>query len=198
MSIKTKKERWRQVYREKRRRVFPKNRNHASSSLVENLASWERLADLKRILFYYPVGKEISPLGLAQSNCHENHLIFYFPRISEDRSELELYEVTDFSTQCRRGSYGIMEPVPDKTRQAAIEEIDLVLVPGVVFARNGVRIGRGAGFYDKFLTVALTAVSVGLGYDFQLVPELPREKHDQPVDYFCSELGLRQLAKVPT
>ena len=77
-------------------------------------------------------------------------------------------------------------------KRRSIAEIELAFIPGVVFDRRGYRIGYGGGYYDRFLEEAQDLVSVGLGYEFQVVWEVPRSKHDLPVDYLCTERGLRK------
>ena len=66
-------------------------------------------------------------------------------------------------------------------------EIALVLVPGVGFAKNGNRIGMGAGYYDRFLARAIHAKTAGVIWDVQLVSAVIREDHDVPVQYVITE-----------
>jgi len=81
------------------------------------------------------------------------------------------------------GSYGIPAPRYDAGAVLASLDIDLVLVPGVAYDRAKNRLGRGAGYYDRFLSeLPSTIPTVGLAYDFQLVPALAGlEPHDRPV-----------------
>ena len=60
-------------------------------------------------------------------------------------------------------------------------EIDLIVVPAVAFDKTGLRLGRGGGYYDKFLKKHARAMLIGVGYDFQLVDQVPAERHDQKV-----------------
>jgi len=80
--------------------------------------------------------------------------------------------------------YGIEEPVDP--REAALEDIDLVILPGLAFDMRGVRLGQGAGVYDRLLR-DFGGVRLGLGFDFQIVAELPNEAHDIAVDYLATE-----------
>jgi 5-formyltetrahydrofolate cyclo-ligase len=65
----------------------------------------------------------------------------------------------------------------------APEEIDLILIPGLAFTRKGERLGRGGGYYDRFLArVGLRAVKLGICFKEQLLEELPIESHDARVD----------------
>lgn len=81
-----------------------------------------------------------------------------------------------------RGLFGIPEPAPISRRRVAPKELDLILVPGVAFDRQGRRLGRGLGYFDRFLGKVPPAVPrIGLGFKFQLVKQIPFELHDQPV-----------------
>ena len=72
----------------------------------------------------------------------------------------------------------------------AHKNIDLVLVPGIVFDHEGHRIGYGFGHYDKFLRKVPKATKIGLAFDFQVVDKIPREMHDVPVDMVVTEKGI--------
>ncbi|MFA5320039.1 MAG: 5-formyltetrahydrofolate cyclo-ligase [Candidatus Omnitrophota bacterium] len=77
----------------------------------------------------------------------------------------------------KKGLYGIGEPVIRKF--IGFEDIDLVIVPGLAFDEAGNRLGRGKGYYDNFLKkLPSTVPSVGLAYDFQVVPRIPAAEHD--------------------
>ena len=83
------------------------------------------------------------------------------------------------------GSYGILEPQSGEPCDAS--EIDVMIVPGVAFGRDGARLGRGKGFYDRYLArKGFRAESVGVCLDFQLFDTLPMEPHDRVMDCVIS------------
>lgn len=90
-------------------------------------------------------------------------------------------------THCRRdlqgrGLFGLCQPARP-WRRLPPERMDLVIVPGLAFDRNGHRLGRGGGYFDRFLEkVPAQVPRIGLAFRFQVVARLPRESHDQPVD----------------
>ena len=83
----------------------------------------------------------------------------------------------------KKGPYGIYEPKADSnTRPAALEDIDLVIVPGLAFDKKNNRIGRGKGYYDNFLKcLPIRRSKIGLGFRFQLFDEIPTTKRDIPL-----------------
>ena len=91
---------------------------------------------------------------------------------------------------------GMKEPMPDAPPLAPA----LVLVPLLAFDRSGHRLGYGGGYYDR--TIAMLRqmpnppLIIGVGYDFQEVPELPAEAHDVKLDGILTELGVSMFEKV--
>jgi 5-formyltetrahydrofolate cyclo-ligase len=80
------------------------------------------------------------------------------------------------------GRFGLLEPLGPRLGPTAIGAADVVVVPAVAVARDGARLGRGGGYYDRALRhVRPDAVLVALVFDDELVGELPVEAHDQRV-----------------
>ena len=119
---------------------------------------------------------------------HAENRTFAYPRIEGDwlalhtvRSPLEL--------QPRQ--WGLREPVPEAASAVAPDSLDLILVPGIAFSRGGARLGRGRGFYDRLLsTLPARVFKIGVCFDFQIIPELPTEPHDQHVNLVATESGI--------
>ena len=86
-------------------------------------------------------------------------------------------------TELRPGPYGIQEPSDLPENRLNAEELDLVVVPGVAFDRCNNRLGRGAGYYDRFLSeLPVTTPTIGLAYDLQVVDAITgMQSHDRPV-----------------
>ncbi len=83
--------------------------------------------------------------------------------------------------------YGIPEPKQEDLTPVAIDDIDVVIVPGTVFSETGWRLGYGKGFYDRFLA-GYSGMTIGLAYEFQVVHDLPHDpRHDRPVHAIITE-----------
>ena len=78
------------------------------------------------------------------------------------------------------GSFGILEP-PETLTAVAPEDLELILVPGMAFSPKGARLGRGKGFYDRFLEY-FRGKTVGICYENRVLEEIPVEEHDRFVD----------------
>ena len=83
-------------------------------------------------------------------------------------------------TRLKKGLYGIGEPIERKF--VGLDKIDLVLVPGLAFDKRGNRLGRGKGYYDRFLKeLPENKTYIGLAYDFQILRSLPTTPLDVAV-----------------
>lgn len=117
-----------------------------------------------------------------------SHLTWTFPKMRE--GHLEFFEAHKFVL----GPYGVWEPSPDSP-QRDLQAIHGLLIPGLVFNKNGSRLGKGKGFYDKTLS-SYQGVKVGICFDFQISPNpLPTEAHDVTMDFLVTESGLVDCSK---
>lgn len=98
------------------------------------------------------------------------------------RKALHLSEVRTPATELAKGPFGVWEPRRSAGRPVPLDEVDLVLVPGIAFDRRGHRLGHGHGYFDRFLARFPKAIpTVGLAFDFQLLDRLPTDAHDRAV-----------------
>lgn len=102
------------------------------------------------------------------------------------------YEVKT-SADLERGALGAWEPVPRAAHEVNPADIGIVLVPGLAFdAADGTRLGRGKGYYDRLLgEQAPMARRIGVGFEMQVIPNVPREPHDSRVRELVTETGWR-------
>lgn len=97
-------------------------------------------------------------------------------------------EINNVERDLVKGSYGILEPRKDNLKEVSLDEINVVIVPGVVFDKKCCRIGYGGGYYDIFFEQKGKGLTtIGLGYDFQIVDKIPNEEFDIPLEYIITE-----------
>ena len=96
----------------------------------------------------------------------------------KQHSGLEFHEIKNL-TELEVGEFGIRAPREDSPK-VAISKIQLLAVPGLAFTKNGERLGRGGGFFDRALR-KFEGVSVGLAFDFQILPKVPMEEWDEKI-----------------
>ncbi|GKW44355.1 5-formyltetrahydrofolate cyclo-ligase [Planococcus sp. NCCP-2050] len=107
------------------------------------------------------------------------------PKCIPSTRGMDFYILTDYS-ELENVYMKLLEPRIDKSRYASPNEIDLMIVPGVVFSKSGYRIGFGGGYYDRYLSV-YEGKTASLVFDMQLVESMPVENHDIPVQHIITE-----------
>ena len=153
-------------------RVRPEERQEASAVVVERIRATSEWAMAATVLLYAPLPDEVDVLPMFEASKQ-----ICFPRFNTDRgyAAAEVDSLNSLVT----GKFGILEP-PANAVEVGPESIDLVIVPGVAFDRSCNRLGRGRGFYDRWL-LDLAGAKLGVGFDHQLVDDLPCENHDVPL-----------------
>lgn len=102
-----------------------------------------------------------------------------------NNKELLIKEITDFS-QLSPGHKNILEPSSDLP-DLKVEDLNLIIVPGVAFDKKHYRLGYGGGYYDRLLAKDNDHISIGLAFEEQIVDDLPIESHDQKVDFIVTD-----------
>lgn len=119
--------------------------------------------------------------------AHREGKAIALPRIEVDSETMEFRQVEEYPASLERNSRGFLQPTTDAPVVSATPGA-LVLVPGRLFDRSGYRIGRGGGFYDRYLANAPSAVvTVGIGYAVQLVHSVPHGESDVPVQIVVTD-----------
>jgi len=128
----------------------------------------------KTVMLYASFSGEVDTWGLIEESLKLGKKII-LPRTDQSSGGLIPHEITDIRSLIR-GTFGILEPEPNPEMVFPVSEIDLAVVPGIAFDRRGNRLGRGGGFYDRFLsTLERETLKVGLAFDFQIVENIPIE-----------------------
>jgi 5-formyltetrahydrofolate cyclo-ligase len=113
------------------------------------------------------------------------HLHFPAIRDSEDIA-MDFFEAPkEGYGSWEKGELGALEP--QGTKHISPEKLNLIFVPGMAFGKDGERLGRGLGYYDRYLKWAESAVKVALAFEFQIVADIRQEPWDVPMDWIISE-----------
>ena len=167
-------------YKMKRLRllVSETDRKTAAEEVFERLEKTAAFLMADRIMMYHSLPDELYTHDFLKKWSGRKR--FYLPRVNGADLEVLPYE----ESRLEVGSFHIEEPTGRDTTDPA--EIELVVVPAVAYDRRGKRLGRGKGFYDRFLKET-KATKVGVGYEFQLLEELPVEPHDVGMDIVVTQ-----------
>jgi len=159
-----------------------KGQNKEDASLKSRLIAeqfWQLpvIQKAENILFYASSSFEVDTLLMIEKACFLGKRVA-LPIVEQNQRKL-IPTLISSMEDLRCGTYGIAEPLLDPTKVITLEDLDVVIVPGLAFDRQNNRLGRGAGYYDRFLsTLPQTVTTVGLAFDFQLTESLPTQAHD--------------------
>ena len=185
-SLKTAKEKVRKDVLLLLRKQNEEDRLTKSLSILKKLFALPEFKRAKTVLFYASFDGEVDTLDMMKQSLTLGKKIA-LPNIDPDNKEIFPTYVHDLKEDLVLGPYGIHQSRHHGVHEVKLEEIDLSIVPGVAFDKDNYRLGRGAGYYDRFLTrLSKEIPSVGLAYDFQCVTRLPRETHDVPMTIVIS------------
>ena len=147
-------------------------KNQETLLLFQKIELWPEFMAAKTILLYWSTKNELPTHAFIEKWGDAKKILL--PAVVGDSIVLKSYR-----KEMRQGALGIWEP---DTAEQYEGEIDLVVVPGVAFDRKGNRLGRGRGFYDRFLA-GRTATTIGIGFDFQIVDAVPANDEDMKMDF---------------
>ena len=173
------KEELRRSVRRLKQQYTPAQLEQLSQAVIARLRP--RLVEAQTILAYYSLPDEVCTRQLIDELIADGKTVLLPKVLDAGRMELRRYTGPHDLTE---GAYGIMEPVGEPFTDYAL--IDIALIPGMAFDASGHRLGRGRGYYDRFLNSQWSMVNgqwlIGLCFDFQKVDTVPSDDHDIPVD----------------
>jgi 5-formyltetrahydrofolate cyclo-ligase len=161
--------------------LSPEARAAASAQICRRIQSLPEWIAARTIAFYaaQPSEPDLSPLLAVPGK------VPCFPRVTGDTLE---FHRCDSSDLLRPGPWNLLEPDPAHCPIVPVTKLDLLLIPGLAFTRAGARLGRGGGFYDRYLArTHPRAIKIGICFQAQLLPTLPLEIHDHEVSLIISE-----------
>ena len=182
----------RRQLREKLDAMSEADRHQKSSAACAMVASSPEFAAASTIMLYLSSPTEVDTTSLALRGWQAGKTICV-PRVFMHDKRMLPVEISSLTSSMTTSTLGIREPVGGKP--VPVQFIDLVIVPGLGFSPSGYRIGRGMGFYDRFLAQQdFLGLSCGLAFDEQIVAQLPVLDHDMPLSMLVTDRGIRRFA----
>ena len=166
----------RKEIREKKRAMTEAEIVEKSEKLGRLLVASEAYQKATTIYGYLPYNQEVRTVAMLRQALEDGKRVAV-PKCYGD--EMRFIYLDDLS-KVEKGYCGIPEPIEDEP--VADDKTALVLMPGLAFTKEGLRMGYGGGFYDKFLASEPDHPTLALCYDFQMVETIPTEEYDIPVD----------------
>ncbi len=164
------------------------NKDEVSATIVDRFMGLEEYHNARTVMFYVDVRDEVRTRHALPAAIASGKRIV-IPYCVD--GELELFHLESME-ELEVGMYKILEPRQDlrdmPAKRLQPPDLDLVMVPGVAFDRQGGRTGHGKGYYDKLLEHARPdAPLVALAFESQMFPKIPCESHDIYMDKVVTE-----------
>jgi 5-formyltetrahydrofolate cyclo-ligase len=182
-----------ELRRELKRRLAalpPESFRQEGDRAAKLLAGHPLWGEYDSLLLFLSIKNEIDSAPLLTAALEAGKKVFA-PRIEGEN--LVFYRAASPSGPWQEGPLGIREPAPTEALAPA-DFPALIIVPGLAFDRRGNRLGRGRGYYDRFLTAlangGLVFKAAGLCMEAQLLPEIPMDSRDRQMDGVCTGTAL--------
>ncbi len=163
--------------------ISPVHRGELSARAANNLVRQQIWHDSHMVLGYLAFKDELD-LFASLEDAWASGKTVALPRYVPERNDYCAAFTSPEKREFVKGAFGVLEP-PSDSPLIPLNRLDLVLVPGLAFDRQGRRLGRGKGFYDRLLA-EVTGIKCGVALDEQIVEELPEEPHDIAMDFILT------------
>ena len=161
--------------------------------IFNKLITSDLYKEANSIFIYLSFGSEIETKNIINKAIEDKKKV-YIPKIYKEDKSMKAIRLKSYN-DLKENSMGILEPIDD-SNYINKNDIDLILVPGVVFDFNGNRIGYGGGYYDRYLKdIKEIRNKLVLAYDFQIVDLIKPESHDVVFDYIITNTKFRKNNK---
>lgn len=148
-----------------------------SSAFIRHLMNNSHFVHAHTLLLYSALPDEVPTKVLIDELVAQGKTVL-LPRVISD-TDMELRRYTG-RQDLQPGAYGILEPIGELFTD--YEKIDVAIVPGMAFDAEGHRLGRGKGYYDRFLSRVPYIYRIGLCFSWQMVEQIPCDEHDILMD----------------
>jgi 5-formyltetrahydrofolate cyclo-ligase len=168
-----------------KRNSLPAEKLEKKSALIgEKLLALPEFQKAEKLMLYFSIKNEVGTRPLIKECLKQGKQVF-LPKTEFEKKKIILTQISSIE-EVKKTRQGLFEPIGAKTAKAS--ELDLIVVPGVAFDREGNRIGMGRGFYDELLRKTSTKVKlVGLCFEENLAEEVPTESHDVKMNLIVTD-----------
>jgi len=160
-------------------------RKAKSAKAVDLLINLPQFRQANVIMMYMPMPEEVDTTAIAHEAWSQNKVVLV-PKIFLKERRMIACEIRSLTEGMDHSYCRILEPT--SPQPWPVKDIDFIVIPGLAFDRSGGRLGRGAGFYDRFLTQkGMKAFNCGLAFTEQIFEDLPVFDHDKTVDIVVTD-----------
>ncbi|MFN3966409.1 MAG: 5-formyltetrahydrofolate cyclo-ligase [Endomicrobiia bacterium] len=172
-----------------RNSISKKEWGKRSERIYKNILKLDEFLKAKTVMLFASFGSEPDTKKIIIESLKMKKRVV-LPKVDTKKNILKPMEIKNYYRDLKPGFHNILEPV-EKAKVINEKDIDIVIVPGVVFDSKGNRIGYGKGYYDNFLKKIPLKKRIGLSFECQIVKRLPHRKKDLAVSKLITEKGVR-------
>lgn len=167
--------------KEKLKEYSTLEKSKKSGIIKDKLFNEEEFKKANIVMFYVSLKDEVDTCFMIDEALKTGKRVCV-PVILKEDKRLIAGEIKNRLEDLESQHFGIYQPRYDRVEEVPLGDIDLVVVPGVAFDKKNIRLGRGHGYYDRFLSgLPDKTKTIGLAFDFQVLEDLPKDPHDIPV-----------------
>lgn len=189
------------------RRLSKSDMMEESAAIAENLHLMQLIQRSSRIAMYVHCERlrEVDTSQILQEALHSPTKV-YVPRVQDKDANMHFLRISSMEDLKEVPPFGIREPdqfchdgTPREDANTMDDLLDMVIMPGLAFDRKGLRLGRGGGYYDKFIALCKSKAAVlgrdpplfvALAFRAQIFETVPTDQLDQPIDILVTAAGV--------
>ena len=158
-----------------------------SQDIIDQVLHLHEYVRARGIACYVNKDSEVNTRPLIRAALDQEKRVL-IPVVKKGDIELFFSEIKDLGSELAPGTFGILEPKPENVHPVSLDTVDVIFVPGIVWDREGYRLGWGRGYFDRVIKNLPQHVrSAGLAFNMQLIGKVPRDQFDVPVDMVITE-----------
>ena len=158
-----------------------------SQDIIDQVLHLHEYVRARGIACYVSKDSEVNTRPLIRATLNQEKRVL-IPVVKKGDIELFFSEIKDLGSELAPGTFGILEPKPENVHPVSLDTVDVIFVPGIVWDREGYRLGWGRGYFDRVIKNLPQHVrSAGLAFNMQLIGKVPRDQFDVPVDMVVTE-----------
>jgi len=178
----------RKEYLRKRENLSLEFIKEKSKIITAKLKQYIEKNNYKNIMIFVSFRNEVQTHNMIKELLSEDDKNIYVPYIDKRVNNMRISKIEDFEKDLQPGMFNILEPKINLRKDELYKKLEMIVVPGLIFSKQGYRIGYGGGFYDKFLSkIKDDVMKIGITFSPFIVDKLPVDKYDLPVDLIITE-----------
>jgi 5-formyltetrahydrofolate cyclo-ligase len=146
------------------------------------LFEFANFLEARIVMMYMPGEGEVDTRAMITRALQYNKIVV-LPAFCPASKEIQLFKIDGLGSHLIDGPAGIAEPDPKRCKQVPLDVVDIAILPAVGLDEKGGRLGSGSGYYERLIPrLAPTTRKVALGFEEQILPQIPMESQDRFVD----------------